>query len=270
MKTIEFVNNNANKTNLSSIWSKKTRSEFDDRILKPQYKERKLRFQNGPNWFRIVPAMEPAIEPTGYEWMMGLHVQNYPGGKFLHPKTLTKNARSAFDHAYEWCKKNHPEALFSKANPTGARLLTDKMTLCFVIVEEEGKHVARLLLASGYDASRGGAAGLGYEIASASRVFDENGRLVTEAADEVNGVRICVEKTQPAMAKYPSYSLRVGRVAAPMASIREAMSPEELQVLTPLENVVEQISMEEQWACLEKVIAPETVAEIRASIDLQR
>ncbi|MCX6972356.1 MAG: hypothetical protein NTV93_19705 [Verrucomicrobia bacterium] len=269
MNTIEFVNNN-NKANLSSIWSKKTRSEFSDRILKPEYKERRLRFQTGSNWFRIVPAIEPAIEPTGYEWMIGLHVQNYPGGKFLHPKTLTKNARSAFDHAYAWCKKNHPEALFSKENPTGARLLTDKMTLCWVIVEEEGRQVARLLLASGYDASRGGAPGLGYDILSSSREFDEKGRLVTEAAHEVDGVRMCVEKTQPATAKFPSYSLRVGRVAAPMAAIREAISSEELQVLTPLENVVDQISMEEQWQCLEKVIAPETVAEIRASMDLER
>jgi len=31
-------------------------SSFQDRILKPEYQQRKLRFEVGPNWFRVVPA----------------------------------------------------------------------------------------------------------------------------------------------------------------------------------------------------------------------
>ena len=262
MNTIEFVTNHTNKTTTGSIWSKKTQSEFSDRILKPEYKQRRLRFQPGANWFRIVPA----IQPTRFEWMLGLYIQNYPGGKFLHPKTLTEKSRSAFDHAYAWSRIHHPDALYSKSNREGARLLTDKMVLCWVIIEEDGKHVARLLLENAYDSSRGGTPGIGHQILEASREFDEKGKIVTDAVDPVVGVRMRVEKTQPAGAKYPSYSLRVGKEAAPMAPIIEAMSREELQVLTPLENVLEQISMDEQWACLEKTIAPETVAEIRASL----
>jgi len=262
MHYIEFVPSDETPNNNASLWSKPKKSNYSDRIIRPEFAARRLRFGMGVNWFRIVPAIAPSL----HGWMLPLHVQNYPGGRFLHPKTLTKNARSAFDHAYAWSKANHPDSLFSKSNKSGVRLLTDPMSICWVIAEEGGRNVARLLMASGYDGSRGGAPGLGYQLWKASRELDENGNVIADAIDPEAGFRVSVEKSQAAGSKYPSYSIRVGRVPAPMAPILEGMDPEEVQALVPLEEVLDQVGVEEQWGCLEKTMAPETVAEIRASL----
>ena len=138
---------------------------YEDRILKPEYNARRFRFESGLNWFRVVPA----LKASKHGWTLPIHVLEFEGGRFAHPKTLHKGARSVFDHAYAWARENHPESLYCKANKDGARLLTDPMSVVWVIVEEEGKSVARLLLASGYDGSRGGTPGLGYQIWKASR-----------------------------------------------------------------------------------------------------
>lgn len=63
---------------------------------------------------RIVPAMAGSAFP----WMMGLHVQEYPAGRFVHPKTLERRKQSVFNYAYTWMKEHHPEALYSKENKT--------------------------------------------------------------------------------------------------------------------------------------------------------
>ena len=258
MKTIDFITTN----NTTDLLTAPRKGNFNDRIIRPEFAARRLRFAPGVNWFRIVPA----IKPSAYGWMIRLRVQNYPGGRYLHPQTLAKGARSAFDHAYAWAKDNHPDSLFSKTNKEGVRLLSDPMLMCWVIAEEGGRQVTRLLLASGYDGSRGGVPGLGHQILKASREFDEHDKLATDAIDPVAGVRMSVEKSQAPGAKYPSYSIRVGRVPAPMDKIIGEMAPDEVQSLVPLEEVLDQVGEEEQWGYLAKTMAPETVAEIRASL----
>ena len=260
MIPIEFKTTEGdNAESIMPIWPKQS-SGFADQILKPEYRARKLRFPLGTTWLRIVPA----IATSPLSWMLGLHIQEYTGGRFVHPKTLEKGKKSIFDQAYSWMKKHHPEALFTKANKTGARLLTDPHTLCWVLVEENGKTVARLLYASGYDGSRGGVAGLGYQIWKAAQETDEHGKVVVNAIDPSAGFKVCIEKSQNPGAKYPTYSLRVGRVPAPMTPILDSMDAEEVKALCPLENVVLQLSEEEQWKCLEAYLPKETVAEIQS------
>ena len=142
------------------------------------------------------------------------------------------------------------------------------MCLFWAIVVEEGEQpLARLFLGSGYDGSRGGVPGLGYQIWTMTREHDEGGNLVTDAVHPKSGVLLCVDKTQSKSAKYPNYKLRLGRQPAPVDTLLAKMEPEELAALCPLENVVRELTAEEEWHCLAKVVAPETVALIRASLN---
>ena len=74
-----------------------------------------------------------------------------------------------------------------------------------VIVEQEGRYVARLFQGSGYDGSRDGAPGLGHQIRKLTRAVDEDGNLAAESAHPERGVLIGVEKTTSKGSKYPKY-----------------------------------------------------------------
>jgi len=183
---------------------------------------------------------------------------------------LEKGKQSVFDYAYAWLKENHPEAIFSKENKNGARLLTDPHTICWVLVEENGKTVARLFVASHYDGSRGGYQGLGHQLWKASIETDANKTVIANAVDPKAGFKFCIEKAQPPGAKYPTYLLRSSRVAAPLNEFFSKMEKSEIEALCPLEDVVQILSEEEQWKCLESYLAKDTVAEIRASRETER
>lgn len=259
---IEFASPEDNENN-NSPWSQpRSENTFKDLVLKPEYLERRLRFPAGQTWFRILPA----FASSKHGWMLPLHVLQFERGRFCHPRTHTRHARSAYDHAYAWAKENAPDALFSKANKKGVRLLTDPMCLFWVLVEQEGNYVARLIQASGYDGSRGGAAGLGHKIWQLTRQRDETGALVADAVNAKTGVLVCVDKQQAKGTKYPSYHLTLGRQPRPVAELLKLMDPEEQQALCPLENVVRKLSDAEEWECLAKLVAPDTVQRIRESL----
>ena len=264
--TIEF-NKNENTTTTDATttpWTSQKQTKFEDRVLKPEYATRRFRFQTGWNWFRILPG----LQSSSHGWMMGVHAIDQESGRFAHPKTLKgKGERCVFDLAYTWCKEHHPEALYSKANKNGARLLTDPLSLCWIVTEENGRSVLRLLQLSGYDGSRGGNPGLGYQLWKAAREQDEHGKVRTDAIDPNAGCLVGIEKIQPKGAKFPTYNIRVGRNPSPVADHIAKLDPEELRALCPLENTIELLSEEEQWQWLERVIAPETVGKIRADLN---
>ena len=232
-----------------------------DLILKEELEERRLRLPIGQTWLRIVPAFQSS--PFG--WMLAIHALNFEGGRFAHPKTLRRNARSVFDHAYAWCLANAPGSLFSKTNKSGVRLLTDPLCVFWCLLEEEGRIVARLFISSGYDGSRGGVAGLGHQLWKLTRELDETGALVCDPIDPAAGALIMIEKTQPKGAKYPSYNLRRRRQPAPIVDYIAKMDDAEVKALCPLEDVIRELSEEEEWQCLEKVVDPKTVSLIRAA-----
>ena len=116
--SIEFADSSANNNNETTPWVKPKESNYQDHVLKPEYAARRLRFPVGQTWFRIVPALKQSV----HSWMMCIHVLNFESGRFAHPKTLRKNAKSVFDHAYAWSLEHHRESLYSKSNKTGVRL----------------------------------------------------------------------------------------------------------------------------------------------------
>ncbi len=165
--------------------------------------------------------------------------------------------------AYLWLRRNHPEALFSKANPTATRLFTDPFAFCWALVEQGDKIAARLVLASSYDGSRGGVPGLAHLLGQAACIQDDRGKTVAHAKTKESGFRLCVKQTKPPGGKFPSYSVRAGRDEAPLEPLLDRLSAEDLEAIRPLEEVLMQTPEEEQWLCLERCIAPSIVAEIR-------
>ena len=264
MKTIvEFSTpEDISKIRESIPWTSTGKASYNDSLLRHEYATMKLRFPAGKTMIRIVPSIRPSV----YDWMIGVQALNYPGGRHTHPRTLGAG-KSVFDHAFAWFKANKPEALFSRANLDGYRLLADPVSVFWVIVEERGNWVNRLFVGSGYDGSRGGVPGLGCQIYKMVKDIAEEANPLANPADPEEGVMICVEKLQPAGAKYASYSLRLGSNPTPVSKLISQMTEEEVSVLCPLENTIRILSEDEEWARLKNVgLNTDTIAAIRASV----
>lgn len=260
MTNIEWSDDQNNNNN---PWQKRRGAEpFRDLILKQEFRSRRLRFEIGQTWLRLVPAL--ASSPYG--WMLGVHALSIPGVLFTHPRTLKQNAQSLFDLAYAWLKENEPGALFSKTHRQGLRLLPDPTCLFWAFMEANGRYTAQLVQASGYDGSRGGVPGLGHQVLELTRRRDENNKLMAEPVHPQRGVLIAVTKAKAPGTKYPTYALTVGRQPAPMEAVIERMDPAELDVLCPLEEVVHQVSNDEEWEFLAKVLTPKQLNGLRESL----
>jgi len=266
-KRIEFAADAAEQTTTtttspSTPWKKERESRYQDLVFKPEYADRKLRFPLGQTWMRILPALRGSVNG----WMLGIHALEFDGGRFAHPRTLKKNARCAFDHAYSWANANAPQSLYSKANRQGVRLLTNPFSAFWAAVEEDGRTVARLFFGSAYDGSRGGVPGLGWQIYQMSQQRDEKGTLVADPAHPTKGGLVGVEKVQTKGAQYPTYRLQLGRQNAPADEAIVKMDEAELGALVPLEDTIRLLTPEEEWERLTKVMAPATVEQIRAGL----
>lgn len=260
-KLIEFVHETAAKGEESSPWVTVAKSTYKDLILKPKYSERRFKFPIGDTWCRIVPA----LKSSKYGWMLGVHALNYPDGRHAHPRTLEPGCKSAFDHAYEWCKEHQPDQLYNKNNKDGARLLAAPLCLFWMITEIDGQLVARLIQLSGYDGARGGNPGLGFRILNSAE-RNEAGELICDPADPFSGPQICITKQQTAGSSYPNYSLRLGREPKPIDELIAQMAPEEREAIVPLEDVVQIPPLITEWELLNNALATETVAKIRDAV----
>lgn len=260
-KIIEFKQATPDSILGANPWATPAKTSYKDLVIRPEFASRRFQFPLGPTWLRVIPAMKQSTKDS----YLGVYALQYKGGRHCHPRTVDSETKSVFDRAYRWFLKNDKEALFSKGNKSGHRLLTDPLVLLWVITELDGKPVTRLLLASGYDGSRGGVAGLGHQIWALSTEVDEDQIPLGDPADSDMGVQICVTKNQVAGAKYPSYHLKRGRIPAPIKDMFASMNEEEREVLAPLEDVVHVPTEEEEWGILENVIDPETVRRIRES-----
>ena len=55
---IEFSSPNENNSNeIATPWAKPQESNYQDLVLKPEYMAKRLKFQAGTTWLRIVPAI---------------------------------------------------------------------------------------------------------------------------------------------------------------------------------------------------------------------
>jgi hypothetical protein len=261
---IEFHEDTDEMTSSDSMWSTPKASAYQDLLLKPEYKPLRFKFPIGSTWFRILPAIKTGDKKSP---ILKVHTLNYKAGRHVHRRTLIHGAKSVYDTAYHWMQANRPELLFSKQNKKGVRLLTDPMNLMWIITEIDGKTVARLLLTSGYDGSRGGIPGLGHQISSLAQEKDEDGILVGNPAHSMKGTQLCIEKKQIADARYPNYNLKRGRIPVPAKELLSKLDTDDSAPLIPLEQVLHIPSQEEEWQLLEHVIDPETVSQIRESSD---
>ena len=259
---IEFNETSADRATCPSPWTVPAKSSYQDLILKPEFASRRYKFPTGTTWFRVVPA----LRDSGKGWMLGVHALQYPGGRHVHPRTITPGAKCVFDHAYGWLNEKRRTTCFPNRTRKDIRLLADPVCLFWMLVEEDGKTVARLLLASGYDGSRGGVPGLGHQIWKLTPRARRGWQSLGNPADPKTGAQICVEKRQNPGARYPSYTLRMGRVPAPIDDMIAKMEPQEVAALTPLEQVVHLPGEEEEWKLLEQVIDAKTVEMIRDSV----
>ena len=256
---IQFANSDAATGSAIAPWASPKTSNYQDLILSAPFAERKYKFPPGETWFRIVPALLGSSKG----WMLGVHALNYPGGR--HAKALNPKAKCVFDTAYRWCKSNCPESLFSTANREGYKLLADPLCVFWILVEENGEVVSRIVIASGYDGSRGGAPGFGHQLWRLTQERDENQNLIANPVDPAIGLQVGVEKKQPPGARYPSYTLRLGRMVTPISVYLDRMDQAEVSALKPLEEVIYRPDPELEWTLLENVMDPGTVAKIRAS-----
>lgn len=261
--TVEFSTpEDISKVRESSPLNSNRQGSYTDSLLRPEFATRKLRFPVGKTWIRIVPS----VRPSTFDWMIGVQALNYKDGRHTHPKTLG-SGKSVFDHAYSWLHTHQPGMLFSKANRDGVRLLSDPVSVFWALVEESGRWVARLFVGSGYDGSRGGVPGLGCQIYKMAKDLADEANPLANPADPVEGVMICVEKLQPAGAKYASYSLRLGANPSPISNLIGQMPDEEVLALCPLENTIRILSADEEWARLRNVgLDADTIAAIRSRV----
>ena len=258
--TIEFASPNGVAESCASPWSTAGKIPYQDLILKPEFLARRHKFPAGDTWFRILPALR-----GGRNWMMPVHALGYKGGRHTHARTLIPGGKSVFDKAFAWLKINQPQSLYSKSNISGYKLLPDPLSLCWALVQEGTKVLAKLVIASGYDGSRGAAPGIGHQIWQLSRERDEYGKLLSDPVDPECGRQICLQKSQPQGNRYPNYTLRVGRLPAPIDEIIARMDSSEIAALKPLEEVVRIMDEEEEWQLLEQVIDSALIARIRSA-----
>lgn len=262
-KPIEFAEASASRTpNNNTPWKRDKQHTYEDLVFREEFASKRLRFPEGQTWMRILPPLRGSV----HGWMLGIHALEFEGGRFAHPRTLTPNAKCAFDRAYTWALAHCPQSLYSKANKSGVRLLPNPLAAFWVALEEEGRTVARLFLGSAYDGSRGGMPGLGWQIWNLSQQRDEEGNFVADLTHPETGVLVGVEKTKAAGAKYPGYHLTLGRQAAPADSFIAKMDAEEAASIVPLENTIRILSPEEEWHCLSKIVPEENLERIKSAI----
>ncbi len=114
-----------------------------------------------------------------------------------------------------------------------------------------------------YDGSRGGVAGLGHLVWKVFQEKDDDGKLNSDPSDPENCPHLLVERVQPKGARYPSYSLRLGRSPWPIGDWLTRMDPADLETLHPLEEVIHIPTPKEKRKLLEKVMPEELIRQIR-------
>lgn len=263
MKTIEFETPTHDAVSATStIWKTAGKSRYEDLILKPEYSMRQLRIPAGTTWLRILPAMKGSRG-----WMLGIHALQQPNGRHAHGRSVKPGSESVFDISYTWLKQHKPESLFCGTNRDGFRLLTDKVTACWVVLEEGGKLVSRILLANGYDGTRGGSVGLGFQLIQLIQERDEKLGIVADPLAPDAGFQVCVEKVKATGAKYATYKLRLGQQPAPIQRYLDRMDQSEIEAICPIEETVRFVEPDLEWELLGKVIGTDLRDEIRAATE---
>lgn len=234
--------------------------KYRDLVFRPEFESLRLNFPHGLTWIRILPG----LHGSPYGWLLPILVLEFPGGRFVHPGSFDPNKRSAYDIAHKWLLQREPHLLCSKTYKTGFRLLPVQLCAFWAIEHsEQDNHSLRLVLESFKDGSKG-PTGLAHEIWRKIFERDENELRMCDALHPTNGVMISVERRKRKNAP-PLDWVRVGRIPHNVDEMLEKVSPVERELLCPLERVIYEPTIEEQWDYLGRLITPELAARIRSS-----
>ena len=238
------------------------RTPNEDLIFKDGFT--KLKLEKGPNWFRVVPALTGADN-----WMANVPAVEMTHGSFVHPSAFREEAKSVFDVADRWFKANAPEELLSRDNPSGHRFRSRSLAACWCLAENKAGGVnARLFLGSTFEGGgkNGSPAGLGHRIWEKLTKPDPDVDAIAEPMHPLTGTMLCIEKDQEKGARYPNCHVRVGRRASPIQELLDRMEPAEFDLLRPVEQTLRQLSEEEEWIHLGRVIGVKMADLIRSSV----
>lgn len=263
---IEFINNAGKAPD--PIAKTREALTFRELVLKEDYKDRKTKFGQGLTWLRFLPAIKPSL----YDWMMPIQVHaDINGVTFTSPKTLDSNAQSCFETARIWLQRHNKSVLASKdKNPNGFRLYDKRYGISWAVEEAapEGERL-KIFYASLYDGSRGGTTGLGYNVRREADARDNEpgspsvGELIHgDITAPQAGRLVKVEKTPSDKSEYASYKAGIGKNPAPLDHHLSLLTDQEMQLLTPLENLIYIPSEEEQQDILRRYIGEKLFYEI--------
>lgn len=254
----------SSESNTTAPWDIPKRPNYDDMIFKEKYVDCQVKFQAGTTtWLRILPK----LESSQHGWMMHVPLISYKGGRFVDPSFFRDNAKSVFNDANSWFKINAPGKLYSDSNKKGFKLFPTEYGVFWSLVQDESgpPSALKLFVGSTFKGKTGGV-GLGRLVWELTTELDETGKPYSDPIDPDQGSLISIEKQQVAANKYPKFMLRRGKQPLPVYGLIDKMTPEETDMLLPLEEIVRELTVDEQWKCLASVIDPEIVEKIRASV----
>lgn len=232
---------------------------YQDLILRPEFRHLRLRFPQGSTWIRILPG----LRQSAHNWLLTIFTLHFPGGRFAHPATFDPNKRSAFDVAFDWFIKNDPRALRSEKNPNGYRFSPRKVCAFWVIEHSDtNTHSLKLVLESFGKQDRC-PNGLAREIWRKVIEKDEHGFLMGNALDANRGVMVHIERCTRKRPHPPLDWVRLGRIPHAVDALLENVSPVDSELLRPLEQVIQEPTVDEQWEYLGRLISPELADRIR-------
>ncbi len=245
---------------MSTTNSNHNPQKYQDLVFRPEFEHLRLNFPHGLTWIRILPG----LGSSAYGWLLPILALEFPGGRFVHPASFDPNKRSAYDIAHKWFLRHKPHLLCSKINKTGFRLWPVQLCVFWAIeYSQHDNHSLRLVIESFNDGSKG-LPGLAHEIWRKILERDERGLRMHDALHPNNGVMVSVERRKRKNAP-PLDWVRVGRIPHSVDDLLEKVSPVERELLCPLEQVIQEATIEDQWNYLGQLITPELASHIRTS-----
>ncbi|MEI6870677.1 MAG: hypothetical protein WCL08_00205 [Verrucomicrobiota bacterium] len=255
MRTIEFETSKEGKPDpLAPPVTTGGVSKFKNMIFKGEAWKLQKKFTQQLSWLRFFPA----IKGSQYDWMIRLNVFRDKGGvTFVCPTSFDPNATDIFSVASIWLRKNNPKPLYrgaknkdgspnAESNPDGLKLWSTPYGAAWCIDdgEEDGSKL-RLYFASLYDGSRGGTAGAAHNIVKASEERDNEPGSPTvgqaihgDITNPAAGRLVKVERSKGDKSEFPSYSIGIGKSAAPLMPLVEKLTDAETGMIAPLEDII--------------------------------
>jgi len=236
--------------------------KYQDLIFRPEFEKLRLHFPDGHTWIRILPG----LGGSAYGWLLPILALEFPGGRFVHPASFNPNKRSPFDVAHTWLLQHEPKMLKSKTNKTGFRLLPIQLCAFWTIeYSADYRHSLKLVLES-FDDGGHHAFGLAREIWRKAFELDEKGHRMCEALHPHNGVMIGIERRNRKYPHPPQDWVHVGRIPHCVDEMLEKVSQTEASALRPLEQVIYEPTVDEQWHYLGRLISHKLADRIRTAI----